>query len=59
MLSRKGAAEFLDVPEGTVANWAYTGKGPKFYRVGKHTRYKISDILEWLEENAREPRVSS
>jgi hypothetical protein len=36
--------EFLGVPAGTLANWRYKG-----------VRYRRSDVLAWLEQNAREP----
>jgi excisionase family DNA binding protein len=59
LLSREQTAEFLGVPSRTLANWAYLRTGPRFYKVGKHTRYRLADVLDWLEQNAREPRVSS
>jgi hypothetical protein len=56
-----GAAlsEMLGIPPGTLANWRYQGTGPRFYRVGRHVRYKLSDVLDWLETNAREPKVAA
>ena len=56
IMSRPKTAEFLDVTVGTMATWAYRGTGPRYYRVGKHVRYRKADVLAWLEENAREPR---
>ena len=55
IMSGDQTGEFLGVPAGTLANWRYQGRGPRFYKVGKHVRYRKSDVLAWLEENAREP----
>jgi excisionase family DNA binding protein len=46
--------EFLDVPTGTLANWRYQRRGPRFVKVGRHVRYRRSDVEAWLEKNARE-----
>lgn len=44
-------SEFLGgLPGQTLANWRSAGKGPKFYRVGKHVMYRLSDVTAWLEE---------
>jgi cytochrome c2 len=45
-------ALFLKVPARTVQGWRACAKGPKFYRVGKHARYRRSDVLAWLESDA-------
>lgn len=49
--TRKETADYLRVPLATLARWAYEGKGPTFYRVGRHTRYRRSDVEAWLEKN--------
>lgn len=45
---------FLKVPEGTLANWRYQGRGPRFVKVGRHVRYRRTDVEAWLERNLRE-----
>ena len=47
-------SEYLGVPEATLAQWRYQGKGPRFFKVGKHVRYRKSDVDAWLEEQASE-----
>lgn len=44
------AAE-LDVPERTLAQWRYHGRGPAFVRVGRHIRYRRGDVNAWLAAN--------
>lgn len=50
---------FLDVPVGTLANWRYQGRGPRFVKVGRHVRYRRSDVEAWLERNARESTAAA
>ncbi|MCU1483669.1 MAG: DNA-binding protein [Actinomycetia bacterium] len=49
-------AEFLGVPVATLDQWAYRGVGPRFSKVGRHRRYRWSDVEEYVEANASEPR---
>lgn len=42
-LSRK-----LMVPKTTLAFWRTTNQGPKFLKVGRHIRYNIQDVNDWL-----------
>lgn len=46
-------AEYLDVPPGTLDQWASRGGGPRFSKVGKHRRYRWSDVEKWLDERAQ------
>ncbi|MDW5612087.1 helix-turn-helix domain-containing protein [Mycolicibacterium sp. D5.8-2] len=50
-LTRPEVGERLKVPEKTLAQWASQGKGPKYHRFGRHTRYRLSDCIDW--ENAQ------
>lgn len=40
----------LDVPKTTLYKWRYKGIGPRSHRVGKHLRYRWSDVLAWLDD---------
>jgi predicted DNA-binding transcriptional regulator AlpA len=41
-------ADFLGVPVATLYAWRYTGDGPPGFRVGRHLRYRWSDIEAWI-----------
>jgi excisionase family DNA binding protein len=41
------AAE-LDVPIGTIYRWRVQGTGPVGHRIGRHVRYRRSDVETWL-----------
>jgi predicted DNA-binding transcriptional regulator AlpA len=42
-------AAHLGVPEKTLAEWRYKGTGPRYFRVGKHVRYRWLDVEKWLD----------
>ena len=50
-LSRRELADRLGLPVKTLAEWASKGTGPRYAKFGKHTRYKLGDVIEW--ENGR------
>ena len=52
LLSTNEVARLLVVPVTTLYTWRYKGTGPRAFRVGKHLRYRLSDVMEWLETMA-------
>ncbi|MVU77095.1 helix-turn-helix domain-containing protein [Nocardia sp. ET3-3] len=46
-MSTEEVAERLKIPPKTLANWASLGKGPRFAKIGRFRRYKLSDLLAW------------
>jgi excisionase family DNA binding protein len=55
MLSPTEVADFLHVPVATVYGWRQRRVGPKGYRVGRHVRYRRSEVEGWLETQADLP----
>jgi excisionase family DNA binding protein len=55
-MSRQEVAAYLGVPPATLSRWAYEGKGPTYFTVGRHSRYRFEDVLAWLEKNRSQPR---
>lgn len=53
LLSTDEVARILVVPVSTLYCWRYKGTGPKAHRVGKHLRYRLHDVLQWLDDQAR------
>lgn len=49
LLSTEEVARILVVPVTTLYCWRYKGRGPKASRVGKHLRYRMTDVAEWLD----------
>jgi excisionase family DNA binding protein len=50
-LSIKDLAEREQVPESTVYRWNSDGTSPRYIRVGRFVRYRLSDVIAW--ENSR------
>lgn len=44
-------ATFLKVPPATLDQWAYRGGGPVFSKVGRHRRYRQSDVEAFVNAN--------
>lgn len=57
-LSPEGLADEWDIPVATVYAWRYKGTGPRAHKIGRHVRYRRSDIDEWLEAHA-EPQTAA
>ena len=49
---------WLGVPEATLANWRYMGRGPRFVRVGRHVRYQPEAVRSWLAWLEKQRAVS-
>lgn len=41
-------AEVLGIPPHTLDVWRSQGKGPDYLKVGRHVRYRWSDVNAWL-----------
>jgi excisionase family DNA binding protein len=54
LLTIEDVAEVLAVPIGTVNDWRHKGTGPKAIRVGKHVRYRQTDLEAWLDQKAEQ-----
>lgn len=54
LLSTEEVARILVVPVTTLYCWRYKDTGPRAFRVGKHLRYRLADVLTWLEDQAGE-----
>ncbi|MCL1692279.1 MAG: helix-turn-helix domain-containing protein [Actinomycetia bacterium] len=48
LLTVEDLAEYLGVPVATLYAWRYHRQGPPGFRVGRHLRYRWTDIEEWI-----------
>jgi excisionase family DNA binding protein len=48
LLSVQDLAATLQVPVATIYRWRYTEDGPPRIRVGRHLRFRESDVEAWL-----------
>jgi len=49
LLSIPELAAYLGVPIATIYQWRHHHRGPTGYRIGRHVRYRLSDIENWLD----------
>jgi len=49
LLTVQDLAEYLGVPATTLYQWRYRREGPRGFRVGRHIRYQLTDVTEWIE----------
>jgi len=48
-LTRRQAAEFLNLKKSTLDAWATRGGGPSYIKMGRAVRYRPADLLAWAE----------
>lgn len=51
-MTTEEVAEYLGVPVQTVYIWRTKGTGPRAIKVGKHLRFRASDLDAWLDARA-------
>ena len=49
-LSVADLADRYDVPVPTVYAWLHKGTAPLSLKIGKHRRFRLSDVLAWEDE---------
>ncbi|MDE0571814.1 helix-turn-helix domain-containing protein [Demequina sp. B12] len=42
-------ADLLGVPVATLYVWRTRGQGPRGFRLGRHLRYRPSDVDAWID----------
>ncbi len=57
LLTVQELANYLGVPVATIYAWRYRHEGPPGFRVGRHVRFRQSDIEEWLNNQLDEVRA--
>ncbi|MER7243075.1 helix-turn-helix domain-containing protein [Kribbella sp. NPDC000426] len=43
-------AAYLGVPKRTLYRWRTLGYGPPAKKVGRHLRYRASDVITWFAD---------
>ena len=49
LLTATELADYLAVPVKTLYAWRYQRKGPPGFRVGRHLRYRRTDVQQWID----------
>jgi hypothetical protein len=56
LLSEHDAAKLCGMSVYFLRSKRVTGGGPAFHRFGRSVRYKLSDLMEWLDQHAARQR---
>ena len=54
LLTVEELAEYLGVPVATIYTWRHRREGPPGFRVGKHLRYRSSDVDQWIQRKLQD-----
>jgi excisionase family DNA binding protein len=54
LLTVQELADYLGVPVATLYQWRYRREGPPGFRVGRHIRYRWTDVVEWIERQLQD-----
>lgn len=58
-MSYADVARECSVPESTVRYWVHMGQGPPSYKLGRHRRFRRSDVEAWIAERFDTPRPAA
>ena len=50
LLTAQELANHLGVPVATIYTWRYRHEGPHGFRVGRHLRFRWSDVDSWIAQ---------
>lgn len=48
LMSIEELAEYLGIPITTIYDWRVAGKGPCAIKVGRHLKFAVTDVRDWL-----------
>ena len=51
------AASLIGCSPRTLDKWAHAGIGPRYFKISRLRRYRVSDILDWLEAQPKHAGV--
>jgi excisionase family DNA binding protein len=52
LMTTEQVATYLTVPVPTIYQWRLRGGGPTAIRVGRHLRFRRSEVDAWLDAQA-------
>lgn len=51
LMTEREAAEFLSVTLSCLRKWRARRVGPRHFKLERMIRYRLSDVVEWLDEH--------
>ena len=59
LMPEREAAKLAGFSIAAFIKWRREGRGPRYIRVGRSIRYRLSDLLNWIEEHTVKQTSSS
>ena len=53
LVTEQALAERIGIAARTLQKWRYEGGGPPYFKLNSAVRYRLSEVLEWLEDRRR------
>jgi predicted DNA-binding transcriptional regulator AlpA len=53
LLTEEDAGKLLRLSPATLRNMRTKGRGPSFIKVGGLVRYRLTDLMDWIESRVR------
>ena len=53
LLNTDAAGAYLNVQAQTLEAWRYRGDGPRYVKIGRLVKYRLSDLDAFIESNLR------
>jgi hypothetical protein len=53
------AAKICCVAVQTLRNWRCQRKGPPYIKIGRSVRYRVNDLLDYLENHRVDPEAAA
>ncbi len=57
LLTVRELAVYLSVPVATLYAWRHRRQGPPGFKAGRHLRYRLRDVEQWITERLRETEL--
>jgi len=58
LVGTREVSNYLGIPETTLAQWRFKRCGPRGYKVGRHVKYRLSEVDAWLDARADHERTA-
>lgn len=54
LLTIREVADYTRIPIATLRYLRTQGRGPRGFRVGRHLRYRVTDLEDWIKKCERD-----
>jgi predicted DNA-binding transcriptional regulator AlpA len=55
-VDEKRVTELTGIAIQTLRNWRFQGTGPAYFKIGRSVRYRLSDIISYMDARRVDPK---